>query len=86
MSLTKILDVRLMFRIMRKRRNIDRAVAVARGRYAAAKHFHPDGDHTHIKRELVEANIAAYVKKALATTPLSDEQRARLTELLKPGM
>ena len=55
---------------------------MARGRYAAAKHFHPDRDHTHIKSEVIAANIAAYVKKALTEAPLSDEQRAHLTELL----
>ncbi len=37
------------------------------------------------RRGLAEANIAAYVQKVLdAAPPLTDEQRTRLAELLKP--
>lgn len=37
------------------------------------------------RRELAEAKIADYVEKALsAAPPLTDEQRSRLVELLRP--
>lgn len=45
-------------------------------------------DHPHLldaKRDLAEAKIAAYVQRVLAAAPpLSDEQRTRLAELLRP--
>lgn len=38
------------------------------------------------RRELAEAKIADYVEKALsAAPPLTDEQRTRLVELLRPA-
>jgi hypothetical protein len=71
---------------MRKPRNIDPAVNTARARYAAQHKNHPGQDHSADKRELVAANIAAYLKKTLAAAPpLTDEQRAQLAELLAPA-
>lgn len=38
------------------------------------------------RRELAEAKISAYVEKALAAAPpLTDEQRCRLVDLLRPS-
>lgn len=46
---------------------------------------HDDAELVDARRELAEANIAAYVEKTLAQAPpLTDEQRARLAELLRP--
>jgi hypothetical protein len=62
-------------------------VAKARARVAALSR--PDaGDdtkRTDAKRDLAAAKITAYVEKILAAAPpLSDEQRTRLAELLRP--
>ncbi|MGV0772291.1 hypothetical protein [Mycobacterium syngnathidarum] len=56
------------------------AIAVAR----AAKHRDPAAEDQ-ARRALAEAKIAAYVNKVLSQAPpLSDEQRTRLAELLRP--
>jgi hypothetical protein len=71
---------------MRKTRTVDPAVSTARSRYAAQRKHHPNDDHSADKRDLVAANIAAYLKKTLsAAPPLTDEQRASLAELLAPA-
>jgi hypothetical protein len=46
----------------------------------------PDnGELDDARRGLAEAKIAAYIEKVLAAAPpLSDEQRTRLAELLRP--
>jgi hypothetical protein len=44
-----------------------------------------DPELVEAKRGLAEANIAAYIEKVLAQAPpLSDDQKTRLTELLRP--
>ena len=44
-----------------------------------------DSELVDAKRSLAEAKIAAYVEKVLAEAPpLSDEQRTKLAELLRP--
>ena len=44
-----------------------------------------DPEFVAAKRDLAEANIADYLEKVLAAAPpLTDEQRSRLAELLKP--
>jgi hypothetical protein len=70
---------------LRKPRNVDPAVNTARARVGIAARLDPEGNHSALKAELVEANIAAYIKKTLADAPpLTDEQRTKLAELLKP--
>jgi hypothetical protein len=70
---------------LRTPRNVDPAVGAARGRLAAKKRYHPDADHSEDERALVAANIAAYLTATLAAAPdLTDEQRSKLAELLKP--
>jgi hypothetical protein len=67
-------------------RNVDAAVSSARARLAAKKRYHPNQDHADDKRDLVTANIAAYLKETLAAAPdLTVEQRSQLAELLKPA-
>lgn len=56
----------------------------ARNDLAAACRHHPDQEPDK-RRALAEAKIADYVEKVLAQAPpLSDDQCARLAELLKP--
>lgn len=44
-----------------------------------------DPEFVGARRDLAEANIAAYIERVLAEAPpLSDEQRTRLAELLRP--
>lgn len=60
-----------------------RHAAVARGVRAGER---PAADLDDTGRDLAEANIAAYIAKVLADCPpLSDEQRTRLAELLRPA-
>ncbi|WP_131812477.1 hypothetical protein [Mycolicibacterium fortuitum] len=55
-------------------------MAIAR----ATMHNNP-ADELQARRDLAEAKIAQYVERVLATAPpLSDEQRTRLAELLRP--
>jgi hypothetical protein len=55
------------------------------GKNAAAKRWnHPDKDE--IGRSYAEQRIAEYIERVLAQAPpLSDEQRTRLAELLRPA-
>ena len=59
----------------------------ARGRLGIESRRHPK-DHpevTNARKALAEAKIADYVEKVLAQAPpLSDDQCARLAELLRP--
>ncbi len=62
----------------------DNPVTHARARLAALTRHNPHGDHTDARRDLAAANIAAYVRKVVdAAPPLTDEQRDRLTLLLR---
>ena len=70
----------------------DPEVSAARARVAAfgrcvknGEREPDDPDVVDAASELAAANITAYVKKTLANAPaLSDEQRSKLAELLKP--
>ena len=56
----------------------------ARNQLAVACRHHPDQAEDR-RRDLAEAKITDYVEKVLAQAPpLSDEQRTRLAELLRP--
>lgn len=56
----------------------------ARNRLAAAVRHHPDQVEGR-RRDLAEAKIADYIEKVLAQRPpLTNEQRNRLAELLRP--
>jgi hypothetical protein len=71
---------------LRKSRNVDPAVNSARARLANKHRYYPDQDHSDDKRALVAANIEVYLRKMLAEMPpLTDEQRTKLAELLKPA-
>jgi len=65
-------------------------VSKARARVAALSRCVSNGERTpdeltQARSELATANIAAYVDKILsAAPPLTDEQRTRLAELLRP--
>lgn len=65
-------------------------VSAARARVAALARCVRSGERNpeeldEARRDLTEANVRAYVKKALAQRPpLTDEQRNRLAELLRP--
>ena len=61
-------------------------IPALRAAVARAVRYKNPGAETAARRELAEAKIAAYVQKALeAAPPLTDEQRGRLTELLRPA-
>jgi hypothetical protein len=70
----------------------DPRVAAARARVVAFKRCVKTGEREPDDPEVIDAtcelaaaNITAYVEKTLAAAPpLSDEQRAKLAELLKP--
>lgn len=56
-----------------------------RARLAAKLRHHPEQDHSDTRRDLAAANLEQYVRKVLsAAPPLTDEQRTRLAELLRP--
>lgn len=58
--------------------------ASAKGRLMRAHRFTPDQIEDR-RRDLAEAKIADFVEKILTSAPpLTDEQRTRLAELLKP--
>lgn len=64
------------------------SVARQRGRVAGLSRSRPADDPEFIaaRQELAAANIAAYVEKVVASAPpLTDEQRDRLTNLLRGG-
>ncbi len=61
---------------------------VARGRHNALARSRQPGDPALVEaaRVLAAENLAAYVTKIVDTAPpLSDEQRARITALLRPS-
>lgn len=67
------------------RRNPVSRALTARNRLAAAVRHHPDKVEVR-RRELAEAKIADYIEKVLAQRPpLTDDQRNRLAELLRPA-
>ena len=56
-----------------------------RSRIAHAKRADPDADVTALRGQLKAERAQAYIEQILADwPPLSDEQRTRLAELLKP--
>jgi hypothetical protein len=58
---------------------------VARGRLGHATRNHPEQVEDR-RRDLAEAKITDYIETVLAQAPpLSDEQRNRLAELLRPA-
>lgn len=70
---------------MPKTRNVDPTVGIVRARLGSAERYRPGDDHSDIRRDLNEAKAAAYIKRLLeAAPPLTEEQRTRLAELLKP--
>lgn len=70
---------------------VDCTVARHRGRVAALTRCVRSGERdetelTDARRDLAEAQISAYVQRVLdASPPLTDEQRTRLAELLRPA-
>lgn len=65
---------------------MSRAIA-ARNRLGLAARYHADDPHrvAEARRDLAAAKIADYVERVLADAPpLTDEQRTRLAELLRP--
>jgi hypothetical protein len=67
--------------------NIIHARAHERARIGALSRSRPadDPELLDARRKLAEANISDYVERVLASAPpLSEEQRTRLAELLKP--
>lgn len=56
-----------------------------RSEIAVAKRKNPNADTTELHRKMREERAAEYIKKLVEQAPpLSDEQRTRLAELLKP--
>ncbi|AGZ51094.1 hypothetical protein B1T45_16515 [Mycobacterium kansasii] len=58
-----------------------------RGRVAALSRSRPadDPDYLAAQRDLAAANVESYITRTLAAAPpLTDEQRTRLAELLRP--
>ena len=60
-------------------------VRTEKARLAANVRHHPNKDHTENRRDLAAAKLDAYIEKILAAAPpLTDEQRTKLAELLRP--
>jgi hypothetical protein len=58
----------------------------ARGRHAANKRHHPEADHSDTLRDLAAANLEQFVRKTIEKAPpLTNEQRDRITALLRAG-
>lgn len=52
---------------------------------AARTRFHPEEDHTELRRDLKAAKLEEYVARVVAEAPpLSPEQRDRLAMLFRP--
>ena len=56
-----------------------------RAKLAAATRHHPEADHSELKRDLVAANIEAYIDKHCSDVPdFTDEQIDRIAVILRP--
>lgn len=57
-----------------------------KAKLAAAKRHHPESDHAELKRDLVAANIEAYIEKHISEVPrFTDEQLDRIAVILRPA-
>lgn len=53
---------------------------------AARSRFHPEDDHTELRRDLKAANLAEYVRRVVSEAPpLTPEQANRIAVLLRGG-
>lgn len=56
------------------------------GALAAAIRHHPDADHTDLRRQLAEAQLAEHIAKVVERAPrLTPEQCDRLAAILRGG-
>lgn len=61
-----------------------RSVARARGKLAGSQRWHPEDDHTELRRDLAAAKLEDYVSRLIAEAPpLTPEQLDRVAVLLR---